>query len=73
MPSAWRSTKRFSQKINEVDPNKLADVVHTDVAESTDVSCQFLGKTFYQNDKICWKDTEWVCTPQGWSQTGKTC
>jgi hypothetical protein len=73
MPSNWRCTKKFSQNIAEIDPNKLADAVQTSNSEASDVVCSFLGKTFYGNDKVCWKGSEYICTPEGWTKTGKTC
>lgn len=33
----------------------------------------YLGKTFYENDTICYWREQWVCLGGAWEKTGNAC
>jgi hypothetical protein len=55
------------------DPNNVPDPLTPAHVAALNVTCQFLGKTFYDGDNVCWQGNEWVCTPGGWVKTGQAC
>jgi hypothetical protein len=54
-------------------PNDLPNPVTTEHVQALQVTCQFLGKTFYQGDEICYQSSKWTCGVEGWSKTGQSC
>jgi len=54
-------------------PNDLPDAMTPEHVQALEVTCQFLGKTFYEGDTICYQSAEWVCGAAGWSKTGNAC
>lgn len=36
-------------------------------------TCMYLGKTFYENDTICYRREQWVCHAGAWEKTGNAC
>jgi hypothetical protein len=57
----------------EPDPNLYPDPLTDDHALAAAVTCQFLGRVFYEGDTICYQDGVWVCTLGAWAPTGEAC
>ena len=55
------------------DPNDYPNALIAEHTAAAAVTCQFLGKVFYEGDTICYQGGEWVCQPGGWAQTGNPC
>jgi hypothetical protein len=62
--------KRFD-KID--DPNMLRDPQTPEDRAALAVTCLFLGKTFHENDTICYRGGVWRCGAEGWEKTGSHC
>jgi len=37
------------------------------------VTCQYLGRVYYEGDTICYRHKAWVCTGGSWAPTGADC
>jgi hypothetical protein len=83
MPKTKTTAKRSKKKqvgaiskkgsASGATPNDLPDAVTASHVRALQVTCQYLGKTFYQGDSICYQSSEWICGVGGWSKTGQTC
>jgi hypothetical protein len=72
-PAKKRDARSGNATASTLTPNDLPDPLTAAHVEALQVSCQFLGKTFYQGDKICYQSSEWVCGAGGWAKTGQSC
>lgn len=54
-------------------PNKKPEAETEAQREALNATCQFLGKTFYDGDLICYRREQWVCTSGAWEKTGQAC
>lgn len=66
-------TRPEKAKASGLTPNDLPDPLNQEHVQALQITCQFLGKTFYQGDTICYENSEWVCGSGGWSKTGQSC
>lgn len=69
----WQCHSGTWVKAEDVNPNHLAAIQNTEDAAALAVTCQFMSKTFYEGDKICHQQEQWVCTANGWAKTGNAC
>ncbi len=68
-----RATRIGATTASALTPNDLPDPQTAAHIEALQVTCQFLGKTFYQGDTICYQNNEWICEAGGWSKTDQSC
>lgn len=54
-------------------PEAYPEALTPEQQEMSNVTCQFLGKIYYLNDKICYKNAVWVCKEGGWDGPGRPC
>jgi hypothetical protein len=66
-------SRRAVRSTDELTPNHLAEPQTAEDLAALQVTCQFLGKTFYEGNTICYRNSEWQCTADGWVRTGNSC
>ena len=54
-------------------PNKYAEPRTANQAAAATKTCKYLGKIFYEGDKICYRGGEWRCAEGSWVDTGRSC
>ena len=54
-------------------PNKYPDARSEEEREALRSTCRFLGKIFYEGDRICYREREWECAGGEWVETGSDC
>jgi hypothetical protein len=60
-------------RTQDLTPNHLPGPQTQEDSAALAVTCQYLGKTFYEGNKICYQSQQFVCTPTGWVKTGNDC
>jgi hypothetical protein len=69
----WQCRSGSWVKSSDINPNHLAAVQTAADAAALQVTCQFMSKTFYEGDRICYQQEQWQCTANGWAKTGNAC
>lgn len=59
--------------LNITNPNLLTEPVLAEHFVALAATCKFLGKTFEEGEKICYRGDEWQCGDGSWHKTGETC
>lgn len=54
-------------------PNRFPNAQTAKDASMAGVSCRYLGRTYYEGDKICWDGAKWICGRDGWGETDEPC
>jgi hypothetical protein len=67
------SSTNSVQHLKRLTPNELAEAQTPADRAALAVTCQFLGKTYYLGDRVCWQNIQWVCTTQNWQKTEQPC
>ena len=62
-----------SHLLTDDSPSAYPDPVSALQAAELDVTCRFLGRTYYEGEQICYQSRVWVCAANGWNATGAEC
>lgn len=69
----WHCHQGEWVKAEDVNPNHLAAPQTAADTAALQVTCPYGDKTFYENQKVCYENVEFICTPAGWKKTGSSC
>jgi hypothetical protein len=69
----WQCRAGKWMRTEDIDPNHLRFAQTPGDEAALQVTCQYMGKTFYGGDTICFESLEWQCGANGWVKTGNAC
>ncbi len=65
--------KKKAKSTTLAGPNRYPEATTAAHFEALTVTCQYLGKIFYEGDIICYQGGQWRCSNGEWVDTGGKC